>query len=59
MLAKGVKLFKLKLGFGRDEDWKNLRQLKQRLGSAAQVAVDANRAWDFDEAATLLGQSPG
>jgi L-alanine-DL-glutamate epimerase-like enolase superfamily enzyme len=59
MLGLGVKIFKLKLGFGRDEDWKNLRELKKHLGSAAQVAVDANRAWEFDEAlywAKALGE---
>jgi L-alanine-DL-glutamate epimerase-like enolase superfamily enzyme len=47
MLERGVKLFKLKLGFGRDEDLKNLREMKEILGNNAALAVDANRAWDF------------
>jgi len=47
-LACGVTVFKLKVGFG-SEDISNLRELTKYLGSSASVAVDANRAWTFNE----------
>ncbi|MHC4914428.1 MAG: mandelate racemase/muconate lactonizing enzyme family protein [Planctomycetota bacterium] len=54
MLGKGVTLFKLKLGFGDDEDRRNLEEMKRRLEGRASLAVDVNRGWDFDSAARWL-----
>ena len=55
-LQQGVRLFKLKLGFGRRQDRANLRDLQRHLGSAAGIAVDVNRGWTLDEARSWLGE---
>jgi L-alanine-DL-glutamate epimerase-like enolase superfamily enzyme len=48
--AAGFRAFKLKIGFGADLDLENLAALRSRLGPDAPIAVDANQAWDLDEA---------
>jgi L-alanine-DL-glutamate epimerase-like enolase superfamily enzyme len=53
-LAGGVTVFKLKMGFGRNEDMENLRRLTDYLGNSARVAIDVNRAWTFNEALEWL-----
>ena len=53
-LEKGVGLFKLKLGFGRETDTKNLEDMASHLGDSARIAVDANRKWSIDEAREWL-----
>ena len=53
-LEKGVGLFKLKLGFGREEDTKNLEDMTSHLGNSAGIAVDVNRKWSIDEASEWL-----
>lgn len=47
---EGYRAFKLKVGFGAERDLANLRALRDALGSEATMMVDANQAWDFDEA---------
>ncbi len=44
----GIDTFKLKLGYGDDEDRANIRSLKRLLGKGGKVAVDVNRSWSFD-----------
>ncbi len=44
----GIDTFKLKLGYGDDEDRANIRSLKRLLGEGGRVAVDVNRSWTFD-----------
>lgn len=53
-MRRGVRLFKLKLGFGRDEDIKNLEDMTAHLGDSAGIAVDVNRGWSIDEASQWL-----
>jgi D-galactarolactone cycloisomerase len=48
--GEGYRAFKLKVGFGAERDLANLRALRDALGSEATMMVDANQAWDFDEA---------
>ncbi|MFQ6044007.1 MAG: mandelate racemase/muconate lactonizing enzyme family protein [Candidatus Poribacteria bacterium] len=48
-LKKGISLYKLKLGFGDEEDLKNLRDLSKHLGNSASIAVDVNRGWNIDK----------
>ena len=55
-LQWGVRLFKLKLGFGRRQDRANLRALHRHLGAAAGIAVDVNRGWTVAEAREWLGE---
>ena len=46
MQARGVEAFKLKVGFGRDTDARNLERLRDFVGSEGRLMVDANQAWD-------------
>ena len=50
----GVTLFKLKLGFGEDTDKANLDALASLLGDQAQMALDVNRKWTYEEAQRWL-----
>lgn len=54
-LDRGVSLFKLKLGFGREVDIKNLEDMTSYLGNSARLAVDVNRRWSIDEASEWQG----
>ncbi|MDX2205327.1 MAG: mandelate racemase/muconate lactonizing enzyme family protein [Hyphomicrobiaceae bacterium] len=47
---EGHRAFKLKIGFGRDRDLRNLSALREALGPDCQLMVDANQAWDLDTA---------
>jgi len=51
--AEGFRAFKLKIGFGRDRDLANLKKLRDNLGDKTPIMVDANQAWDLDEAVTM------
>ncbi len=51
--AAGFRAFKLKIGFGEELDLANLEALRTRLGPEAPIAVDANQAWDLDQAITM------
>lgn len=42
---QGYRAFKLKVGFGRDIDVANLRAMRDALGPACEIMVDANQAW--------------
>lgn len=53
-LDRGVKIFKLKLGFGDEEDRRNLKALKRHLGIHAKLAVDVNRGWTIETARRWL-----
>ena len=53
-LAKGVTLFKLKLGFGDEADRANLEALRNHLPPRAGIAVDVNRGWTFPQALRWL-----
>ena len=49
-LARGVTLFKLKLGFDDERDRRSLESLHRYLGNRASIAVDVNRAWSVEQA---------
>ena len=53
-LDLGITLFKLKLGFGDDEDRRNLEALSNHLGSRGSMAVDVNRGWTTEQALVWL-----
>ena len=48
--AKGYRAFKLKIGFGQERDLSNLQSLRDHLGSDVQIMVDANQAFNLNEA---------
>jgi D-galactarolactone cycloisomerase len=50
---QGYRAFKLKVGFGKERDVANLRVLRNTLSVDCTLMVDANQAWDLDEAVTM------
>ncbi|MBT2304454.1 mandelate racemase/muconate lactonizing enzyme family protein [Variovorax paradoxus] len=48
--AEGYTAFKLKVGFGAERDVENLSSLRSALGDSAALMVDANQAWNAEEA---------
>lgn len=50
---EGFTAFKLKVRFGRERDLDNLARLRDALGSAVQLMVDANQAWDGQTAMAM------
>lgn len=54
--AEGHRAFKLKIGFGRELDLRNLRTLRAALGPEAVLMTDANQALTLDEARDLAGE---
>ena len=49
----GYRAFKLKIGFGRERDLANLERLRKGLGGDVDLMVDANQAWDLEEATKM------
>jgi D-galactarolactone cycloisomerase len=45
--AEGFRAFKLKIGFGAEQDIENLRQVFEAARPHGTVMVDANQAWDL------------
>lgn len=50
---------KMKVGFGRDLDIVHLRRVREVFGPEVEVRVDANRAWNPDEAESFLVDAAG
>lgn len=59
----GFRTFKLKVGFGRETDLTNVRDISKSLLPGERLLLDANQAWDLDTASTMLQElaawSPG
>lgn len=49
-LHKGYRAFKLKVGFGKELDESNLKTLRELIGDDSTLMIDANQAWDVQEA---------
>jgi L-alanine-DL-glutamate epimerase-like enolase superfamily enzyme len=49
----GFSTVKLRVGFSRGKDLANLRAAREALGDEAALFVDANQAWDLDEAVAM------
>jgi D-galactarolactone cycloisomerase len=52
-LEAGFRAFKLKIGFGHETDLGNLAAMREALGPDVPIAVDANQAWDLEEATRM------
>ena len=48
-MRRGVRAFKLKIGFDRERDRENLRDLRQSIGEL-KFAVDVNQGWSLGQA---------
>ena len=53
---EGYRAFKLKVGFGTDRDRANLAAMRDALGPAATLMVDANQAWTPREAPARIAE---
>lgn len=53
-LDKGIGAFKLKVGFGAETDLRALTRLREMTDGEAGLMVDANQAWDLDEAGRMI-----
>jgi len=49
----GHRAFKLKLGFGRERDLRNVRAARAELGEGVPIMADANQAWELSEAIAM------
>jgi D-galactarolactone cycloisomerase len=47
---EGYRAFKLKVGFGPERDERNLRAVREVIGTDAPLMVDANQAWTLEQA---------
>jgi D-galactarolactone cycloisomerase len=52
--AQGFRAFKLKVGFSRERDRANAAALRDALGAAATLMVDAKQAWSPEQAAAEI-----
>jgi D-galactarolactone cycloisomerase len=50
---EGYRAFKLKVGFGQKTDMANLRAMRDLLGESMPIMIDANQAWEVEEAIQL------
>jgi L-alanine-DL-glutamate epimerase-like enolase superfamily enzyme len=50
---EGYRRFKLKVGFGREKDIRNLRVLRETFGGETPIMIDANQAWDVETAIAM------
>lgn len=55
-LAEGYTAFKLKVGFGEDQDLTNVAAVRSVLPVGAEWMVDANQAWDLKTAKRMAGK---
>ncbi len=53
---EGYRAFKLKVGFGAQRDMNNLAAMRDTLGPAATIMLDANQAWTPAEAAARIAE---
>ena len=51
--SEGYRAFKLKIGFGRERDLRNLRAIRELVGPDVPLMVDANQGWTLQEALDL------
>ena len=54
--GKGFNAFKVKVGFGHDEDIETINNAYVMMSKTEKLMVDANQAWTFEEAADFLNR---
>lgn len=53
-LQQGFTAAKLKIGFGRDEDVRIIREARSIVGDEFRLYSDANRAWTMEQAVAMM-----
>ena len=56
LLAEGFQCLKLKVGSDPDQEIARIAAVRRAIGSSPHLRLDANEAWTFDLAATILSQ---
>jgi L-alanine-DL-glutamate epimerase-like enolase superfamily enzyme len=51
---EGHRAFKLKVGFGRDVDLRNLQAMREAIGDGTPLMTDANQGWDLATATDMM-----
>ncbi|MGA8938862.1 MAG: mandelate racemase/muconate lactonizing enzyme family protein [Acidobacteriaceae bacterium] len=52
-IQQGFAAFKLKVGFGREQDISSVRSISELVGTERGLMVDANQAWDYESACLM------
>jgi o-succinylbenzoate synthase len=52
--AKGVNIIKVKLGKKATDDIERIRQIRNAIGPAIILRIDANQGWSYEDAVTTL-----
>ena len=52
-ISQGFKAIKMKIGLGVEEDYKNVKRMRDLIGDDIQLMVDSNHAYNFREAVQL------
>lgn len=53
-VAQGARAVKIKVGKDREGDIERVRRIRETVGPAIALRIDANQGWDFDTAAACL-----
>lgn len=53
---EGYRAFKMKVGFGREQDIHAVSHIRELIGDGAQLMLDANQAWTLGEAQFMAEQ---
>lgn len=56
MRDRGHVRFKLKVGFGARTDGDNLARMRQALGAGTAIMIDANQAWNLQQAVEMAAR---
>jgi o-succinylbenzoate synthase len=56
LLAEGFQCLKLKVGSDPDQEIARIAAVRRAIGSSPHLRLDANEAWTFDLAVTILSQ---
>jgi L-Ala-D/L-Glu epimerase len=56
LIAAGFQCIKLKIGSNGDEEIRRIAAIRQAIGPAPHLRLDANEAWTFDRAVTILSR---
>jgi len=56
-LREGHRAFKLKIGFGRERDLRNIAAMRAEIGPDCELMIDANQSFDLQTAAEIANEA--
>jgi L-Ala-D/L-Glu epimerase len=54
IIDQGFKIIKVKVGKGKEKDIACIKAIREKIGHAIPIRIDANQAWSVDEAIEVL-----